>query len=176
MDIISLEKIKKEGDLDSVWSSVLEIFFEASPRKNFDNQAQKDSFSYKYLTYYKDKYPDIFLVCRDEKKILGYICGSPDSINDEVLYKLLAHYQVFEDLYSRFPAHLHINLSSESRGLGVGSKLVENFESIVKSNIHIITGPSARNKSFYLKNEFNFESIKPFQDQELLFMGKLISQ
>lgn len=39
-----------------------------------------------------------------------------------------------KDLYEKYPAHLHINILPEYQHLGIGSKLIDIFESHVKNN------------------------------------------
>jgi GNAT superfamily N-acetyltransferase len=157
------------------WDRVVDIFYESSYKKEFNSEIEKNDFLYKYLGIYKDKYPDLFLVAVKNEEVLGYICGVHDSKLETSLYDLLPHYSLFEDLYAKYPAHLHINLSSKSRGLGVGSILIEAFEELSSSGgIHLITGPKARNRSFYLKNNYSFECIREFKGLELLFMGKTL--
>lgn len=168
-------KITSLAESQDSWDMVVEIFFESSSKKVFKSDTEKNDFLYKYLGFYKDKYPNIFLVALMDDKVLGYICGARDSKFENELYDFLPHYSLFEDLYEKFPAHLHINLSQNSRGLGVGSKLIEAFEEIVStSGVHLITGPKARNRSFYLKNNYTFECLREFRGLELLFMGKTL--
>ena len=168
MNIISL------NTSPTLWDEVVNIFFESSSVKEFTDEKSKEEFLYKYLGYYKENYPEFFLVATFENKVLGYICGSPNSLDDSELLGLLPHFGVFKDLYDDFPAHLHINLARASRGMGVGSKLVQRFESICRGGVHLITSPTARNKSFYLKNGYNFNDIRVFSGSDLLFMGKSI--
>ncbi len=156
------------------WSSIVEIFFESSAKKTFVDDKQKRDFLFKYLGFYKENYPEYFFIASDGDHILGYICGSPHSLTDKDLYQLLPHYSLFEDLYLKFPAHLHINLSSHCRGLGVGSKLLAFFEDKCSAGVHLITGPKARNRSFYLKNNYTYESTREFNGLELHFMGKTL--
>jgi GNAT superfamily N-acetyltransferase len=160
------------SEAPDLWQNIIPIFFESSARSEFESVEAKNDFLYKYLGYYRENYPDYFLVGVLEKEVMGYICGSPDSSKDLVLFDILPHYGLFKDLYSTYPAHLHINLSENSRGKGIGSKLIRQFENLCQSPTHLITSPSARNRSFYLKNDYSFESVRSYSNTDILFMGK----
>lgn len=169
-------EIKRYFELSSFQQEeVNRIFFESSARKTFDNEAQRDNFRYKYLDYYKETNSELFLISLRGEDVLGYICGSRNSKKELKLYELLPHYSLFEDLFEQFPAHLHINLCDSSRGLGIGSKLIEEFEALVSTGIHLLTSPKARNRSFYLKNNYLNEYSRSFNNHELLFMGKVLT-
>lgn len=153
-----------------------EIFFASSAVKKFQSIDAKEKFHYKYLGVYQKNYSKLFLCILKDNIPLGYICGVTDSIKATELFELLSHYKMFEDLYAKFPAHLHINLSPESTGLGLGSILISEFEKrLVKLNIlgvHLITGPDSRNVNFYRKNGYLYDEKRSFNDSSLLFLGK----
>ena len=154
------------------WDDILVIFFETSNKTNFSCDKVKEEFIYKYLGYYKEKHPDLFLIATINDKVVGYICGSSDSKSDIELYSLLSHYKLFSDYFVLFPAHLHINISKSAQGLGLGSLLLKEFELKCKKPVHLITSPDALNRKFYRKNNYLFESIRTHQKHDLLFMGK----
>ena len=165
---------------DDDFKQVKDIFFESSTRKNFKSEVEKNDFLYIYLNYYKEYYSEYFLVVKDDDddKIIGYICGSPNSNNDKLLFEKLSHYRVFEDLYIQYPAHLHINLHPSTTGKGIGSILLAEFESLFTGQnigIHLLTSPKAMNRTFYLKNSYKNEYVRLHNEHELLFMGKLIT-
>jgi GNAT superfamily N-acetyltransferase len=154
------------------------IFYSSSTKSSFRSDDERTKFKYKYLDYYIENYPDIFIVAVRDESVVGYICGSPDSSKDIFLGESLSHYNLFRDEYLKYPAHLHINLCQSSRGLGLGSILIKEFENLVSltsSGVHLLTSPIARNRSFYLKNHYNFEITKSFNNSEILLMGKLLS-
>jgi GNAT superfamily N-acetyltransferase len=169
-------EIKKYSDIknENIKEQIIEIFLESSTVKAFSSQEAMDNFIYKYLGYYMDKYPSWILVALNGNNVLGYICGLPDSKLQQELYEKLDHYELFDDLYPEFPAHLHINLSDDARGKGIGSRLINNFSGLLKQSsikgVHIITSPVARNVGFYKKNEFD----KLIERDNKLFMGKTL--
>lgn len=164
---------------DQEIKKVEEIFFETSAIKEFTSDQAKSNFKYKYLEYYQTHHPENFISILHDNILLGYICGVDNSQEAIELYKLLPHYATFEEYFDQYPAHLHINLSLASTGLGIGSKLITFFEKYLASKsikgVHLITSPSSRNVHFYQKNQYNFAVEKCFEDAALLFLGKSLT-
>lgn len=159
--------------------TVDEIFFQTSSFKEFKSPKEKEQFWFKFLGYYQINHPELFLTILESEKVLGYICGSHDSSSDKDLYNLLSHYSLFEENFVQYPAHLHINMSVDSHGKGLGSKLINEFELLLMNKkvkgVHLITGVDARNVSFYKKNGYIFSDIKKINEHSLLFLGKSLS-
>jgi ribosomal protein S18 acetylase RimI-like enzyme len=155
-------------------TEVEEIFFESSTKKIFKDDEEKRQFQWKYLASYLERTPELALVAKKDGKVLGYVCGS--LVTD---FELQPHMKIFEDLLINFPAHLHINCHVESRGLGVGSLLIQELEKklqVLKSpGLHIMTGLDSRNRSFYQKLGFIFEEKRLFEDRPILMMGKTLT-
>ena len=153
-----------------------EIFFDTSSIKIFEDDEAKKKFHQKYLGIYQQKYEQHFICALQDDEVIGYICGALDSINEKELYVCLTHFNVFEDFYIKYPAHLHINMSRDASGKGAGSKLIEKYEEHLiehkVSGVHLITSPSARNVHFYQKNNYSFTCERNFKGHPLLFMGK----
>ncbi len=152
-----------------------EIFFESSTKRDFKDAAEKDAFYHKYLGLYLERFEEFVWVARDQKKILGYMVGSPVTLDPE-LYRIQPHLHVFESYLESYPAHLHVNFHSDARGLGLGSKLFSELEKQLQvlkiKGVHIMTGPDSRNKSFYLRLGFSFEVTLSYQGSSILLMGK----
>jgi GNAT superfamily N-acetyltransferase len=166
LEIVSLDQSPE------LWDRILCIFFETSARTEFISSEEKETYIYQYLGYYKEKYPEFFLIGIRGDDVIGYICGSPDSRMDLELFDIIPHYKTFQDLYPEFPAHLHINLTQSSRGLGLGSYLIKSFENLCNCATHLITSPDARNREFYKKNGYLYESSRIHKMSNILFMGK----
>lgn len=153
------------------------IFFESSSRVHFADEKEKDEFFYKYLGYYLDHAPNLVFVAKSEQ-VLGYVVGLSET-SDPELFDIQPHLKVFESFLHDYPAHLHINLGSESRGLGVGSNLLREFENELQQlkikGLHIMTGPGSRNISFYQRLGFNFGVTLEFQGHPIHFMGKVLA-
>lgn len=154
-------------------SRLEEIFFITASIQNFSSEETRARFKYKYLSSYMEKFPDFVLVALKAGRILGYCLGAPKT--DESFYALQPHLELFNDLYERFPAHLHINLHPEAQGLGIGQKLFTAWEGLVCNKViglHIMTGPESRNVSFYRRLGLSTEEVRKYQGHDILFMGK----
>lgn len=151
-----------------------EIFFGSSTKKDFKDETEKNQFFEKYLGIYLRRFPEYFWVAR-EGKILGYMAGAPVTRDPELL-RIQPHLVTFDSHLDAYPAHLHVNFSSEARGKGLGSKLFSELEKQLQEakirGIHIMTGPDSRNKSFYQRLGFNFEITLSYLGNGILLMGK----
>ncbi len=159
------------------------MFWETASVDSFESPADRNLFRYKYLEYYRDAAPELFLVAVAERTapaepdtaqdagpvVYGYICGVADTREHRELYRVAAHIPVFDDLYEQYPAHLHINLTAASRGHGLGGRLITDLEERLRRDyrsrgIHLVTSEGARNVSFYRKNGFTVEVPRAMSD------------
>lgn len=151
-----------------------EIFFETSAKKDFRDGAEKEAFYQKYLGFYLTHYPQWVWIAKGSR-VLGYVVGMPNT-SDPKLHQLQPHLQTFQKYFKDYPAHLHINLHAEARGMGLGSKLLQ--EMVIKlqqaniTGLHIMTGPDSRNKTFYQRLGFDFEVTLNFLSSPICLMGK----
>ena len=134
------------------------------------NLQEKNQFEWKYLGFYLGHYPEYAWVAIENDKVLGYVLGMPWT-QDPTLYEIQPHLKAFENFYPDFPAHLHINCHSQSRGKGIGKILVQKCLGQMSENnirgLHIMTGPASDNRVFYQRLGFNF--VKELNS--ILFMG-----
>jgi GNAT superfamily N-acetyltransferase len=155
---------------ESFLPQISEIFFEASTKKDFKDQIEKDAFFEKYLGFYLTHYPEYAWIAVNDGKVLGYVLGMPKT-QDPDLYAIQPHLKAFEEHFMAYPAHLHINCHADARGKGVGRGLVLKLLSQMKvqgvHGLHIMTGPTSENKTFYQKMGFDFEVAK----NQILLMG-----
>lgn len=174
------------------------IFWETAYRRDFPSAAERVAFRRRYFGYYGEAAPEYFLVARVNDQdpaaqgsldagaaagVFGYICGVADTRRHLELYEIADHVPLFDDLYAEFPAHLHINLTAKARGRGIGGMLVERLAEAVSTagacGLHLVTGPEARNTSFYRRQGFVREVRRELPapqgpGTELLFMGRLL--
>jgi GNAT superfamily N-acetyltransferase len=147
-----------------------EIFFEASTKKEFKDQKEKDTFFWKYVGFYLSHYPEYAWLAVQDGKVLGYVLGMPFT-QDPSLYAIQPHLKAFQDHFKLYPAHLHVNCHVDARGHGVGKKLVLQLISQLKDQkvpgMHIMTGPTSDNKVFYQKLGFDYE----IEMNSILLMG-----
>lgn len=169
--IVNLKDFSLIGRDSEIKAGLREIFFESSTKKEFSSEEEKEKFFWKYMGFYLANYPEFVWIAHQDFKVLGYILGMPFS-QDPSLYDIQPHMRTFEGEYTLYPAHLHINCHADSRGMGLGQKLMAVFEGQLKllgcQGIHAMTGPESRNRSFYLKLGFDFELTR----SGILFVGK----
>jgi GNAT superfamily N-acetyltransferase len=153
--------------------AVQEIFWETTTRTQFASINERVDFQEKYLESYLTQ---LALVAELKGQVVGYIVASISTDSDGAYWS--EHLSLFEDLYHRYPAHLHINCAEEARGNGVGSLLVEKLEADLKvigvGGLHLITLAGARNVSFYQKLGFNHKVERLWNGKPLLFLGKTL--
>lgn len=167
--------ILNNPELDEVdLKELREIYFESSARKDFKDDSEKEAFFWKYLGFYLEHYPEFVWIAKGSR-ILGYVVGSPLS-DDSALYSIQPHLETFKNYFKDYPAHLHINLHSDARGQGLGSKLLKELEEQLQeldiTGLHIMTGVDSRNKNFYTRLGFDFQKTLEFSGHPILFMGK----
>ncbi len=128
------------------------------------NEEKKLELLTKYLHPYF--HHSFFVACQNES-IIGYVCGMDHSDNVYSFNGLIT------GQLKLFPAHLHINLSVESRGLGIGSKLIQAvIDDIGAQRVHVVTTWKNKNNSFYQKMGFNHHKIFYHHDVSYIFMGR----
>jgi ribosomal protein S18 acetylase RimI-like enzyme len=153
------------------------IFFESSTKKTFKDSEEKEAFFYKYVGFYLKHWPYLAVVAVADK-VLGYVVTAPETQGQELM-NLQPHLKIFQHLFLDYPAHLHINCHVDSRGQGVGGKLMLEAITLLKmqyiKGLHIMTGPDSPNQSFYKKLGFTFLEEQNFQGVSILFMGKSLS-
>jgi predicted N-acetyltransferase YhbS len=158
-------------------AAVSAIFWETSTRKAFHDVDERVLFQERYLNLYLDL--GIALVARLGPEVVGYIVGVTDTLARPDVLQHNPHLQRFEDLFGRYPAHLHINCTARVRGQGVGGLLTKAFETVLReqgvSGVHLITAAGARNVSFYAKNGYAHRVERLWEGRSLLLMGKSLS-
>lgn len=158
-------------------SEIQRIFFESSSVQEFSSNSLKEQFEYRWLGWYLENERDHVFVLEDDQKILGYLVGTDHSVEIMNLFDS-GVMKSFSDLFTLYPAHLHINLDQKARGLGYGSLLINSYFDFLKeinvSGAHILTSVDSKNVSFYLKNNFNFKRQGEGRYLETLFLGRKV--
>ena len=179
IEIMKLSDVKT-SDLDLVQHEIEEIFFLSTPIKSFESIEKKQAFFNRWCGIYQTHYKEEFFLAMKEGKVLGYLSGCIDSEKATALINVKS-YSVFSDYFLEFPAHLHINFHPDSRGLGLGSLLVNHYKDHLKSHnvrgVHIITSIEAQNVGFYARLGFTETRTRTYNDMPLYFMGcKTVSE
>jgi GNAT superfamily N-acetyltransferase len=154
--------------------AVEKIFWQTSAKTEFSDLQAKLRFQRRYLGYYLESLAAENFVFEKDGHILGYIISHPQTQDATDLLEMAPLLSHFSELYPNYPAHLHINMTPETRGLGIGSQLIKTLEMRLKTlgvtGLHLLTAPDSRNRSFYEKNGFLFHEVR----KNVLFMGKLL--
>ena len=173
IDILSYSHTKEQRIKD-----LYEIFFKTTTA-DISTDEKCESLIAKYVTPYIKNWPDdVFFVCDlASQKTIGYLTGCRNSTAAAILFaSQLKSYEVFADLFVRFPAHLHINIHPDWHGKGVGSFLIQEYIIELKKykikGVHIVTSPDSKNVDFYSKHMFTLKVQRVFNSKNLLFMGK----
>lgn len=172
--------LHEAGAISAVLPQIQEIFFESSVVKEFSDATAKQEFYQKWLGVYIDHFSENCFVSLDESsnKVLGYIICCPDTLKYfKAIYGVEA--LVWRDHYTEYPAHFHINCHSTSRGMGLGSKLLQHLENYLKeqgiSGVHLTTAKGAENVSFYQKNRYQCVAEEQKHESTLILLAKKLS-
>lgn len=177
--MIVISPLSSISDRKNILQQVESIFFDASSLKNFSSPENKSAFYKRWCKDYQEYFPDEFFIMTEGDKVMGYLSGCSHS--DEALGKIeVPGYAVFADHFHDYPAHLHINFHSDSRGRGLGSQLVTTYMDYLKKKgiggLHLVTSPDAKNISFYQRLGFNFQDAREYNSMTLLFMGTILER
>jgi ribosomal protein S18 acetylase RimI-like enzyme len=170
LSIISINESERDFLAD-----IKEIFFDSSEKKDFTSEEAKADFFHHWCGQYLQKFPETFLVFVSDDKAVGYLCYVEDT-NSSYKDLGISSMDHFKEVYTNFPAHLHINVHSSQRGKGLGAKLLVEMERrLMKKDIpgvFLITDPTARNVSFYKRNGYDFAQEYHTEKYGLLLLGK----
>jgi len=149
------------------------IFIETSKGYERLPDPERESLERRYFGVYLD-HPKTFYLALNEERVMGYLAGAEKTL--PLHFKLNPYLLNFKaEIENRFQAHLHINFTLSARGQGLGSVLIEAFESELRKSrtaqgLHIVTAKGAENVNFYLKNGFS----EVQSHANLLLMGKTL--
>lgn len=118
---------------------------------------EREAFSEHWIAPYRELRPDWTFVAAVDDKVVGYLTGCPDTLSFEKERRRVFRPQpdsrelfaadIRLKLWTGHPAHLHMNVSADSRGLGTGAALLRAFfDELRKAGVpsaHVICGPAA---------------------------------
>ncbi len=152
------------------------IFFAASSVQSFRDDGHRAAFHWLWLGRYLAEEPTEAFVALYQSKVCGYLVGSLADPAQREEFKELSYFQDFADETARFPAHLHINVDEDSRGMGVGARLVDRFvdhSNVARvSGVHVVTGAGMRNVGFYQRLGFNEVARAPRNGSAVVMLAK----
>jgi len=168
-----LVRLTKLPDPSAALRALEEIFFLSAGRTEFPSETARANFFKTWTGWYLENAPwDVWFWRDHDGSFAGYLTGCLDSMDAEGLFKTIPKYDTFDDLFPRFPAHLHVNVHPDHRSHGIGAKLVERFVADCVAEgipgVHVVTAAQMRNVGFYNRLGFT-EAVRR---GPLLFLGR----
>lgn len=183
-------------------NSIIDICYETRD-KSLINLKNRKLFALRWALCYTDFFPDYAFVAEESGEVIGYILSTPDTLLQEkyhtqrIIPRIKEHlssnneqYHLFTgfipltqmagNILEEYPAHLHINLTSQCRHKGIGSKLIETMEENLRNRgikgIHLGVMKENNNAvNFYYKHNFKLLTEYDFGKGNIgYFMGKKI--
>jgi len=156
------------------------IFFEASLTKSFTDANARAAFRERWLGRFLDLWPELaHIAIGPEGTPVGYIVGTHVDASRDERFSDIGFYRHLAHLTSGYPAHLHINLASEARNRGVGSRLIGAFEEDARNaglpGLHLVTGRDSKNRSFYARNGYTPLIEMDWGGTPIVMLGKRLA-
>jgi GNAT superfamily N-acetyltransferase len=153
------------------------IFYAASLRKAFADEAEREAFRERWLgRYLLHDCAHAFVARAEDGGIAGYLVGSLEDPALAPRFQDVTYFADFADLTACYPAHLHVNLDAAWRSQGIGARLVERFADHAARHgargVHIVTGAGVRNVKFYERVGFVPLSELEWNGGRVLVMGR----
>jgi GNAT superfamily N-acetyltransferase len=165
--------------LSEMTRAVDDIFSQSSNTQSFADDATRVQFHERWLGRYVAHYSRWAYVALDgDERVAGYLVGCLDDPVQTARFSDIALYAIFANLTRRFPAHLHVNLAPEFRGIGVGTQLVARFcGDALKAGapgVHVITSRGSRNTGFYARNGFIEHGTTGKSPSDAVFLARTL--
>ena len=185
-EIIRLPELSIEHR-DAIIPALDALFFEASNTQDFASAGEKSTFRETWLGRYITHYPEHFYLSLSEplgngSELLGYLAGAPDNPLETPHFDDVEYFQLFKNQCAQYPAQLHINISANARGLGVGRALIDAYTTRCAVDgvigCHVVTRAGADNIGFYQNCGFREIARAHWAagERTLVFLGKSINQ
>ena len=178
---ISIRRLCEDANLAVRHREVLEqIFFVSSARQIFADQKERDDFLERWLGRYLRCDARWTYLAFGWDALIGYLAGAVEDPAQTERFKDVGYNREIADLTEKYPAHLHINVAPEARGMGVGAKLIEAFVSDLSragvSGVHLVTGEGSRNIGFYEQNGFRALRTVAWAGKRVVMLGRAIGE
>ena len=159
--------------------SLKSVFFATTSKQQFTSEVEKESFFQHWLAYYMKHWPQELLFMMDENEhVMAYLSGCSDSLKAiDFISPKVPSYSLFQEHFSEYPAHLHINTHPNHQNRGLGGQLITAYCQLLAEKavpgVHIVTSPDQHNVRFYEKHGFALVEKKVWrQSYNLQLMGK----
>ena len=130
-----------------------------------------------YCDYYLDNQGETCFVAEEDGKVVGYVLCAPDvddyqekmhdvymplvkKLNSGEFYRMAAENKIQQRyIHAGYTAHLHVNVTADYQGKGIGSQLIatllEKLKSMYVEGVRLIVArKNQRACNFYAKNGF----------------------
>ena len=164
----------------SLTSQIDAIFCHSSGTQSFADGATRAAFRERWLgRYLAGDAGHVWLALDGNESVAGYLAGCLSDPARGARFADLGYFPLLSAETAVFPAHLHINLDPQWRGVGIGSKLIEAFASDLArhgvAGVHVVTGAGMRNVGFYTRNRFQEVRRFPWNGRELVMLGRRVT-
>lgn len=153
------------------WAEIARLCADTGAAGDPVEPAEREAFAEHWVGPYRKLRPDWTWVVVMDRRVVGYLTGCPDTLafEDERqrVFKPSPDSREFFSpavrlkLWTEHPAHLHMNIAAEYRGLGAGAALLqEYFKELRRAGVasaHLICGP--RSHPFWERMCFRAEAV-----------------
>ena len=177
-DAVAIRRLDGPAIPGGLLAQIDAIFFEASSRTSFASGEERAAFRERWLGRYLQGGSDVVLVAQDPAGIVaGYLVGALENPAEQARFADIDYLRgAFRELCRRFPAHLHINLAPQFRGLGIGARLIDAFAAEAATagapGLHVVTAKAARNVRFYARCGLLEAGATVWNGREIVFLAK----
>ena len=163
--IVTIKKADEVADFTSHLGDLDRIFFEASAKRDFRSEEEKQSFREMSLGRYIVRHRDSFFIALDDAgHAVGYLAGCLENPTKLDHFNDVGYFQYIDDICETYPAHLHVNIAVQYRNRGLGTALVGHFAEWAKlhsvEGIQLVTSRTSRSIPFYRR--LGFSELRTF--------------
>jgi len=139
------------------WADIARICADTGAAGDPVEGPEREAFAEHWVGPYRELRPDWTWVAAVEKAVVGYLTGCPDTLAFEKERvrvfspgpdsRMFFPPAVRLKLWTEHPAHLHMNVAGDFRGLGAGAALLQAFFGELRRagipSTHLICGPAS---------------------------------
>lgn len=178
---VTVVRLREAPDPRGASEAIEAIFFESSGGGRFNSEASRAAFRERWLGRYLTHYPQyVFVALTPGNEVIGYLVGCLDDPSRNRLFSDISYFAEFAHLTRKYPAHLHINLTTRWRSQGIGKRLVSTFaDCAVEAGVpglHVITGEGHRNNRFYVACGFVQLGSAVWNGNRIVFFGRKLAR
>lgn len=163
---------------DTAHTQIDDIFYQASVTRSLPTPEARAAYRDLWLGRYMAHFPELFLVALDaDGAAAAYLAASP--VSDRPPLPGPDYYALFPAaIVEAYPAHLHINVRLDSRGAGVGAKLVAAFRASCHTAripaFHAVTAAGTAAVHFFRRCGMEPKAQVCWRGRELLLLGDML--